>query len=101
MAPLPRGLWKVVVVNGSSTGERLVPTVAALKALGYEGVRGLVGAVQMTETVVYFQFFGQESAADRLRADLGLEDARIAPFDAAPPVAGLNDAQVILYLGGT
>jgi hypothetical protein len=79
----------------------LVPTVEALEALGYEGVRGLVGPVKTTGTVVYYQFDGQQSAADRLRADLGLDGARIAPFEEAPPVAGRNDAQVILYLGGS
>lgn len=91
----------MIVVNGSSSGERLAPTVEALEALGYEGVRGLVGAVQATETVVYYQFDGQQSAADRLRVDLGLDSVRIAPFEEAPPVAGRNDAQVILYLGGS
>ena len=50
--------------------------------------------------MIYFQFDGQQSAADRLRADLGLDDVRIASFEGAPPIAGKNDAQVILYLGG-
>lgn len=79
----------------------MVPTVDVLEALGYEGVRGLVGAIQTTETVVYYQFDGQQGAADRLRGDLGLDNVRIAPFEEAPPIAGRNDAQVILYLGGT
>lgn len=96
---LPRGLWKVVVVNGSTVGERLAPTITRLQEAGYSDVRGLVGAVQTVETVIYYQFDGQQSAADRIRADLEL-DVAIAPFEDAPPVAGLSDAQLIIYLGG-
>ena len=80
-------------------GERLAPVIARLQELGYSDVRGLVGAVQTVGTVIYYQFDGQQSAADRIRADLEL-DVAIAPFDDAPPVAGLSDAQLIVYLGG-
>ena len=97
--PLPREVWKVVVVNGSTVGERLVPTVARLQELGYGDVRGLVGAVQILDTVIYYRLPGQQGAADRIGADLDL-DASFAPFEDAPPVAGLADAQLIVYLGG-
>jgi hypothetical protein len=99
---LPRPLWAVVVVNGSTAGERLTPTVDLLLALEYANVRGLVGSVRAADTVIYYAE-GGVAAADRLRADLGLDalDVLIAPFDEAPPVAGRNDAQLILYLGGS
>ena len=98
--PLHRGLWKVIVVNGTSSGERLAPTIERLEGLGYTDVRGLVGAVKTTDTVIYYLLPGQESAADRLRVDLELPDATIAGFGDAPPVAGRNDAQLMIYLGG-
>ena len=98
-APFPRSLYAVVVVNGSTAGERLAPIVEQLLGFEYANVRGLVGSVRTAETVIYY-IDGGANAADRLRADLGL-DIRIAPFDEAPPVAGRNDATLILYLGGS
>ena len=100
-APFPRELWKVIVVNGTLRGERLQSSVDLLLWAGYVDVRGLVGAVGATETVIYYQFDGQQNAADRLRDDLELGDVAILSFDDAPPVAGRNDAQLMLYLGGS
>ena len=88
------------MVNGTPSGERLAPMIQRLRDLGYDDIRGLVGAVQTPETVIYYRFEVMEPAADRLRADLGLDNVRIALFDEAPPVAGRNDAQLMLYLGG-
>jgi hypothetical protein len=99
--PLPRELWKVIVVNGTIRGERLQPTVDLLRTAGYADVRGLVGAVRATETVIYYLLDGQQSAAERLRDDIQLGDVAILSFDTAPPVAGRNDAQLMLYLGGS
>lgn len=98
--PLPRELWAVVVVNGTSAGERLQPAIDQLRSLGYVNVRGLVAAVRTTETVVYY-VDGALGAADRLRADLDLGSVILAALEDAPPVAGRNDAQVMLYLGGS
>ncbi len=97
--PFPRELYSVVVVNGSTVGERLGPTVDQLTDLGYTKARGLVGAVRTTNTVIYYVETAP-GAADRLRTDLGL-DVEILPLGEAPPVAGRNDAQLILYLGGS
>lgn len=97
--PFPRSLWAVVVVNGTTAGERLAPTVDQLIELGYANVRGLGGSVRATATVLYHDE-GALPAADRLRADLGL-DIELAPIEDMPPVAGRNDAQLVLYLGGT
>jgi len=97
--PLPRDAYAVVVVNGSTAGERLEPTVDLLIELGYTDVRGLVGAVRTVETVIHYAD-GDVNAADRMRADLEL-DVDLAPLDEAPPVAGRDDAQLMLYLGGS
>ena len=97
--PLQRSLYAVIVVNGSTAGERLAPTIDQLVEAGYANLRGLVGAVRTTETVIYY-IDGAAGSADRLRTDLGL-DVDIVPLEQAPPVAGRNDAQLILYLGGS
>ena len=86
-------------MNASAAGERLQPTIDQLRGLDYANIRGLVGAVRAVETVIYYAP-GGASAADRMRADLGL-DIEIVPLDEAPPVAGRNDAQLMLYLGGS
>ena len=62
-------------------------------------MRGLVGAVRTVETVIYCAD-GANNAADRMRADLEL-DVDLAPLNEAPPVAGRDDAQLMLYLGGS
>jgi hypothetical protein len=98
--PLPRELWAIVVVNGTSAGERLQPAIDRLRSAGYANVRGLVGAVRTTDTVIYYAD-GALGAADRLRVDLELGDVALAPLEDAPPVAGRNDAQIMLYLGGS
>ena len=96
--PLQRDAYAVVVVNGSTVGERLEPTVQQLIELGYTDARGLVGAVRTVETVIYYAD-GDANAGARMRADLEL-DVDLAPLGEAPPVAGRNDAQLMLYLGG-
>jgi hypothetical protein len=99
--PFPRELYAVVVVNGSTAGERLEPAVEQLTELGYAKVRGLVGAVRTPTTVIYYVETAP-GAAVRFRTDLGLDlDVEILPLDEAPPIAGRNDAQLILYLGGS
>lgn len=98
--PTPRDAWPVVVVNGSTAGERLAPTVQLLTDIGYVGVRGLVASVRTTETVIYYGEGGL-SAAERLAADVGFAGLiPLAPLDEAPPVPGRNDAQLLLYIGG-
>ena len=101
----------MVVVNGSTAGERLEPTVAQLIELGYSDVRGLVGAVRTVETVIYYAD-GDVNAADRMRAEIRAampEDATTlhrllgsipeSPYfrhDAAHPLA--VDAVIVVWL---
>ena len=67
---------------------------------GYVILRGLVGAVQTSETIVYYLDDTFEGAAEVLALDVGLDVSDIAPFEDAPPVAGRATAQLLLYLGG-
>jgi len=100
--PLGRDLYSVVVVNGTAGGEMLAPMVDQLVELGYARARGLVGAVRAPSTIIYYSA-DAPGAADRLRSDLGLDNVPIVPIvpiEDAPPVAGRNDVQIMLYLGG-
>lgn len=101
LPPFPRGFIDVVVVNGSSVGERLDPMIATLREAGYVIVRGLVGAVQTAETKVYFLDETFRAAAEVLALDAGLTVDDIAPLADAPPIPGRATAQLVLYLGGT
>jgi hypothetical protein len=100
-APLfSRDLYKVLVVNGSTQGERLTPTIDLLHLAGYEDVRGAAGAVLTTETSIYMLGEPLRSAADRLADDIGLSHDRVFLFSDGPLIAARADAQLILYLGG-
>ncbi|MFN3255486.1 MAG: hypothetical protein ACE37B_07305 [Ilumatobacter sp.] len=101
--PIERFFVAVVVVNGSTAGERLDPVVQSLRDRGYGFVRGLGGAVLVQDTVLYAldeSFIGE---AEVVAADLGFApgDVEIQLFDDAPPVSGVLDAKVIVYLGGS
>lgn len=89
-----------MVVNGSTAGERLAPTVQLLTDVGYVGPRGLVATVRAAETIIYYAEGGR-SAADRLAADVGFPGMiPLLPIDDMPPVPGRNDARLVLYIGG-
>jgi hypothetical protein len=101
-APMfPRGAYALLVVNGSSQGERLEPTIGLLRLVGYENIRGAAGAVLTPDTTVYYSEDLFQSAAGRLADDLGLSPDQIAPFADAPPIAALANAQLVIYLGGS
>jgi hypothetical protein len=97
----PRELYSLLVVNGSSQGERLGPAIFLLEAAGYANVRGVAGAVLTPDTAVYYLGEPLRSAAERLADDVGVPLERVAPFGDGPPVAARGDAQLILYLGGS
>ena len=90
----------MLVVNGSTRGERLQPAIDQLLEAGYVIVRGVAGAVQTADTVVYYLDETFQGAAEVLALDAGLDVSDIAPFEDAPPVAGRGTAQLMLYLGG-
>lgn len=98
--PGERAFTGVLVVNGTSAGERLAPVIERLRGLGYGEVRGVVGAAQAPRTSVYY-IDGALALAQRLATDLGFEPGEIAvePIADAPPVAGVGTAFVMLYLG--
>lgn len=96
----PRAAYRVLVVNGSSTGERLEPTMDLIGLSGYELLRGTAGAVFTTETWIYYLDERFRGAAERLADDLGIPEERLGSFDDAPPIAALGDAQMVVYLGG-
>jgi hypothetical protein len=99
VAPPPQEFVPVVVANGSTQGERVGITLFRLSELGYSGQRGLNGSVPLPETTVFYQpdWF---PAAERLALELGLPATAIAPIETAPPVAGIDGALLMLYLGG-
>lgn len=90
----------MLVVNGTSAGERIPPVIERLTNTGYFDVRGVVGAVAAQETTIYYvePFLGE---AQVVAQDLGydLTEIAILPSDEAPPVAGVGVAKVIVYLG--
>ncbi len=100
VVPTERFFTGVLVVNGTSAGERIPPVIERLTNTGYFDVRGVVGAVAAQETVIYYvePFLGE---AQVVALDLGYElaDIEILPSTEAPPVAGIGVAKVIVYLG--
>ena len=100
IAPYPRQAYQLLVVNGSSVGGRLDPTIGLLRLAGYEDLRGVSGAVRTPTTTVYYIGDAFIGAAARLAEDVGVDPASIAPWDEAPPIPAVGDAQLIVYLGG-
>jgi hypothetical protein len=100
VVPTDRFFTGVLVVNGTSAGERIPPVIERLTNTGYYDVRGVVGAIAAQETVIYYvePFLGE---AQVVAQDLGYELTEIAilPSTEAPPVAGIGVAKVIVYLG--
>ncbi|MGB3735698.1 MAG: hypothetical protein WA964_12120 [Ilumatobacter sp.] len=100
VAPTERFFTGVLVVNGTSAGERIPPVVERLNNSGYIDVRGVAGAVAAQETVIYYiePFLGE---AQVVAQDLGYDLSKISILSSteAPPVAGIGVAKVIVYLG--
>ena len=99
--PGDRFFTAVVVVNGTTQGERLEPVRSRLRDAGYGTTRGIPGAVVTAQTTFYALSPAWRAEAALVAADLGY-DPRAIPielFDEAPPIPGLLDAKVIVYLG--
>jgi cytoskeletal protein RodZ len=100
LPPPDRSLVPVVVSSGPSDGQRLGPGAELMAAVGWTDIRPLTGSIALTDTVVFFAD-GQQAAAELLAADTGLPVTAVAPLADAPPVAGLANAQLLYYFGGT
>ena len=71
-----------------------------LRAGGWANIRGLNGSIPLVDSVVYHAE-GFEGAAEVMALDLSLPATATAPIAEAPPVPGVADAQLLVYLGGT
>ena len=100
LPPLDRALVPVVVSSGPSNGDRLRPGALLLGAVGWTDIRALNGSVALAETTVFY-VDGLQAAAELLAADASVPVTAIAPMSAAPPVAGLANAQLLFYFGGS
>ncbi|MEL6893203.1 MAG: hypothetical protein AAFP84_16545 [Actinomycetota bacterium] len=99
--PVERALVPVVVVNGTTAGELLAPSVVRIQERGYPSVRGLNSQARLTETMIFVRTEEFLPEADVLALDLGFDpaDIEIGVFEDAPRVSGLADAQVMVFLG--
>lgn len=98
--PLERFFVGALVVNGTSAGERLPPVIQTLNERGYWDVRGVAGAAQAQDTRIYF-VDPYRAEAETVARDLGFDpdEIEILPIDDAPPISGIGQAKVIVYLG--
>lgn|GEM_PF-4312794 len=90
----------VLVVNGTTTGQRLEPVVGRLTDIGYFDVRGVVGSTLAERTVIYYvDDFLDEAVV--VAEDLGFlaDDVELLPISDSPPVSGFGDSKVMVYLG--
>ena len=99
LPPPDRSTVAVVVSSGSTTGARVRPTAYVMSTVGWSDIRDLNGSVPLAETVVFYAD-GFQSAAELFALDASLPITAIAPMSTAPPVAGLGNAQLLVYLGG-
>lgn len=97
----PRENYALLVVNGSSQGARLDPTIGLLRLVGYANIRGAAGAVLTPESSIYYLEEPFRDAAVRLADDVGMSLDQLALFSESPPIAARGDAQLIIYLGGS
>jgi len=99
LPPPERAAVPVVVTSAGLTGERVGPTVFLLAAVGWSDIRGLNAAVPAIATTIYFAE-GFQSAAELMAVDLSLPVTSVAPLATAPPIAGVGNAALVVYLGG-
>ena len=100
LPPPERALVPVVVSSGPSNGQRLAPATLLIGSAGWTDIRPLTGSVALTDTVVYY-VDGMQAAAELLATDTGVPLTSVAPMSEAPPVAGLANAQLLYYFGGS
>lgn len=100
LPPPERAAVALVVSSGSTAGERVTTAAFLLSVGGWTNIRGLNGSTPVTDTVVFYAD-GFQNAAELLALDLSVSVTATAPIAEAPPVAGLADAQLLAYLGGS
>ena len=98
--PLPaRSELDVAVVNAASVGGAASNVSGALEGLGYVDVGSFDGPDIVDVTVIYAAE-GFQGPADRLaEEDMGMEPGLVFPIAAAPEIDGLDEADIIVYLG--
>lgn len=98
--PLPeRSEFDVAVVNAASVGGAASNVSGALEELGYVDVGSFDGPEIVDVTIIYAAE-GFQAPADRLaEEDMGMEPGLVFPIDAAPDIEGLDEADMIVYLG--
>lgn len=99
LPPPERSTVPVVVASGSTTGARVKPTAYLLALAGWSDIRDLNGSIPLAATTVYYAD-GFQNAAELLALDASQPVTAVAPMSVAPPVAGLGNAQLLIYLGG-
>lgn len=98
LPPPARAEIGLAVVNGAEVGGSATRTANALAEVGYVDIDTFDGDVIVDVTVIY-AVEGFQAAADRLAEELGLGPDLVFPLVTAPPIDGLGDRSVVLYLG--
>lgn len=94
----PRDALAIVVANGAGFAGVAGRTAAVLEELGYVDVRTLDGDEIFGASVIYAGA-GLQDVAQRLATDLGIDPALVFPLPTAPGVSGLDDEQLLAYMG--
>lgn len=98
LPPPDRALVPVVVTAAGLNGERVGPTAYLLSLAGWTDVRGVNGAVQLPATIIYY-VDGFQNAAELMAVDMQQPLTSVQPIAAMPPVAGVGNAALVVYLG--
>ncbi len=98
LPPPDRAFVPVVVTAAGLNGDRVGPTAYLLSLAGWTNTRGVNGVVQLPVTTIFYAD-GFQNAAELMAVDMSLPVTQIAPIVGAPPVAGLGDGVLLVYLG--
>jgi hypothetical protein len=97
--PLPeRGDMVVVAVNGANVAGLAGRTTDLLVGLGYTQNRSTDGTIIAETTVIYFAD-DRIAEAERLAADIGLDDPLLRPVDDNVPFNVLEGDELVVYVG--
>ncbi len=97
--PLPdRGDIVVVAVNGANVAGLAGRTTDLLIDLGYSRTRSTDGTIVAETTVIYY-IDDRVAEAERLAADIGLDDPLLRLIDDDVPFNVLGDDELAVYVG--